>query len=372
MGVAKGRIAGFDALRGILMLLGIFVHAALPYQKMDFFPKPISDTTSSIFWDYLILFIHAFRMPLFFVLAGFFSALIISSKGIKGYIHNRLLRIVVPFIASLIVLMPLINFAVAFSKGVPISHFFGQRMYLNFSRLAHLWFLYYLILVNILFILLWEITPKAWAKKMIQATNRLTGNFSSSAIIIATGTLIVGAFIVAMGGQSIGTSMSFIPDGLIFITYFTFFVFGLIMYCCRNRLTELLSYWRPYLFIAVIMSFIYFYLLTRADNAGVTPLPAFCAALIAWLMIFGCSGLFLENFSHPKPVLLFLGNASYWTYLIHLPIVIILSVLLTKCNICSVAKFGMTTTITGIITLTTYQWLVRRTFIGVLLNGSKK
>ena len=74
------RYHGLDALRGIAMLLGIVLHAALPYVPdiQDFWPADESSSTAIIA---IFQFIHIWRMPLFFILSGFFAHLIINKTS---------------------------------------------------------------------------------------------------------------------------------------------------------------------------------------------------------------------------------------------------------------------------------------------------
>jgi hypothetical protein len=63
------RYYGLDALRGGMMIMGIVLHAALLYMVA---PPPVlaifgRGSPSSYFFDAVFHFIHAFRMPLFFV-----------------------------------------------------------------------------------------------------------------------------------------------------------------------------------------------------------------------------------------------------------------------------------------------------------------
>ena len=91
------RYHGLDALRGMAMLLGIVLHAALPYMPNveEFWP---TDESSSPIINTIFQFIHIWRMPLFFILAGFFANLIISKNSWKSWWGNRLLRIAIPIV----------------------------------------------------------------------------------------------------------------------------------------------------------------------------------------------------------------------------------------------------------------------------------
>ena len=66
------RFYGLDALRGMAMMLGIVLHAALPYVVFDVPGWPSEKSDSEIITQ-ILQFIHLWRMPVFFILSGFFS-----------------------------------------------------------------------------------------------------------------------------------------------------------------------------------------------------------------------------------------------------------------------------------------------------------
>ena len=70
------RYHAFDSLRAAMMLLGLVIHSAMGYVT---FPTdrvwPFKDPHPSTVFDLLVTFIHTFRMPVFFVIAGFFLLL---------------------------------------------------------------------------------------------------------------------------------------------------------------------------------------------------------------------------------------------------------------------------------------------------------
>ena len=77
------RIHALDSLRAIMMLLGVVLHTAITYSKIDYSGawslKDINST--SLIMDYIVFVIHNFRMPIFFVVAGFFGALLFFERG---------------------------------------------------------------------------------------------------------------------------------------------------------------------------------------------------------------------------------------------------------------------------------------------------
>jgi ankyrin repeat protein len=97
-----------DALRAFAMLLGIGLHAAL-----SFYPSawPVEDITASSdgLFDEAVLAIHGFRMPLFFLLSGLFTALLWRRRGLGALLGHRMRRIVLPLVLGLIVIVPTVD-----------------------------------------------------------------------------------------------------------------------------------------------------------------------------------------------------------------------------------------------------------------------
>ncbi len=89
------------------MLLGIVLHAMLSFVGWPVWP--VQDINQSEFYGIPILFIHGFRMPLFFFVSGFFTMLLWKRKGTKELMSNRCKRIVIPFLVFNILLIPLLN-----------------------------------------------------------------------------------------------------------------------------------------------------------------------------------------------------------------------------------------------------------------------
>ena len=92
-----------DALRAIAMLLGIVLHAALSFATI---PWTVKDARQSGLFDVLFAGIHGFRMPLFFMLSGFFTAMLWRKRGLGGLIKQRLKRIALPLLIGCFSIVP--------------------------------------------------------------------------------------------------------------------------------------------------------------------------------------------------------------------------------------------------------------------------
>ena len=90
------RLHSFDNLRAMMMWLGIVLHVAVNHLT-GASVLPWRDTQTTPVADLLLVFIHAFRMPVFFILAGFFVALLVAGRGYQGMLQHRMRRLALPF-----------------------------------------------------------------------------------------------------------------------------------------------------------------------------------------------------------------------------------------------------------------------------------
>ena len=101
---ATARRSDLDALRAVAMILGIVLHAAL-----SFFPSfwLVTDQRQDSSFAILFSAIHGFRMPLFFVLSGFFSAMLLHRRGRRALVKHRFQRVFLPLLAGMSTIVPL-------------------------------------------------------------------------------------------------------------------------------------------------------------------------------------------------------------------------------------------------------------------------
>jgi peptidoglycan/LPS O-acetylase OafA/YrhL len=96
-----------------------------------------------------------------------------------------------------------------------------------------------------------------------------------------------------------------------------------------------------------------------------------CSACFVWLMIFGCIGLFRKFFSVKMPKVRYISDSAYWLYIIHLPVVQIMQALFANWEIPSLFKCMLITILTTMFILLSYQYLIRYTWVGAMLNGKR-
>jgi hypothetical protein len=95
------------------MLLGIAYHAALSFSLGAGWIVQDVDQSKPLY--IFQAFVHGFRMQLFMVLSGFFTAMLWRRQGLKALLWNRFRRVLLPCLAALVTLVPAINWAGSFA-----------------------------------------------------------------------------------------------------------------------------------------------------------------------------------------------------------------------------------------------------------------
>ena len=105
------RYHDLDALRAFAMLLGIVLHGLLSFLFLE--PEkefwPAQDINQSELYFIPLMFIHGFRMSLFFFVSGFFTMMMWQKRGTGGLLVHRAKRIVLPFFVLGLLLFPMLN-----------------------------------------------------------------------------------------------------------------------------------------------------------------------------------------------------------------------------------------------------------------------
>ncbi|MFK7799250.1 MAG: acyltransferase family protein [Aureispira sp.] len=375
------RIHSLDALRAIMMLLGIVLHSCMPYMVTDIGASRDLNAMH-ISNDVIAALIHMFRMPVFFLIAGFFGALLFYERGFIEMLKNRTSRVLYPFVVFLLLMYPIVTFSRKYEKAVfagseqaveaAASYFPNFLTFLPHSIL-HLWFLYYLILFIIISSQLALIF-----KKLPQLSLHISSTFNwiiqkpvIRVFIFATMTSLL---YLIMGGSSLPTPDSFMPTRSTFLFYFYFYIIGWVLYKSKHLLDHL----KQLDWLCIILGLVVFIISIAINDLKLVDISPYqeiskilFQSLIVWLFIFGIMGLFIRYKSEHSARMRYISDASYWVYLVHFPFTIFIPALLFHWNIHGTLKFLIVMTSTSIISFVTYHSFVRSSFIGQFLNGRK-
>lgn len=99
------------------MLIGIVYHAALSFAAK--FPWMIQDVAQAQGAFIFQAWVHGFRMQLFMLVSGFFTAMLWRKKGLKALLWHRCQRVLFPCLLGLVTVVPAMNWAVGFAVSRP-------------------------------------------------------------------------------------------------------------------------------------------------------------------------------------------------------------------------------------------------------------
>jgi glucans biosynthesis protein C len=382
------RYYGLDALRGVAMLLGIVLHAAMFYTASEVIP--LADRQRSHLFDAAVLFIHSFRMPLFFLLSGFFGALLVEKYGMRRAYWNRVKRVFVPFLIGVVTVVPLaawpaLSFGVSAEAGRRLfftaspeqlewAERMGSKLYAEKGRLpapAHLWFLYYLMIFYLFLPLC------SGAKRLLERSHRAARveRWVASPWFPLAPALWTAATLWPYQGAFVG--LTYLRPQLTSLLYYgTFFVLGHLFHDFRGFLSTSERHLRAYavaasiLFVASLGPSIVDFRQRGAD-LGLHALTVCLNGLLTWSLIYAFVGLFQRFLDRDSPWVAYVSQSSYWVYLVHLPIACFAAWWIVGAEWPAILKFAFVAGVTTLVGFTSYHYLVRRTWISVLLNGRR-
>ena len=258
------------------------------------------------------------------------------------------------------------NGATARGPTTELTELKGLYMDLTmFPLTAHLWFLYYLLMLVAGFALA-TLTLKALGTPSLPAW-LLRPPVALFALVPLT------ACAQYFMTQSFGpdTAMGILPWPPKLLYYAIFFGYGAVCFG-RPEFEDQAGRWWPFLLVAAVPLGVYgIHLFQQVPVGEQRVVYSLCAALFAWVMILAFIGLFRSFFSRENKGVRFVSDASYWMYLAHLPLVMMLQALISRWNLPSPLKLTLLCLVTFAFLLLTYRYLVRYTLIGTMLNGRK-
>ncbi len=381
--LAASRWHDLDAVRAFALLSGVALHGVMSFMA----PRVwlIADPHTSPAADGLFYVIHIFRMTLFFVLAGFFARLMLQKKGVMGFAGNRFKRIAVPLVVAWpLVLAAVIVMAIVANPPVPGAPAAAPpALSLATFPLTHLWFLYALLILYTGAIGLKLVTDLLHVGgilgRMLDAVVRGLTRFDLIAVVLA---LPVAATFYGNTHWNLWFGIAtpdtgIVPNLMATAGFTTAFTFGWWL----NRSPDLLDHlarriW-SYGFTAIAGTAWCLHVagLTPAlvpVDGHAHPLYAMIYPATAWAWSFVLIGAAHRFLTREAPVLRYLSDASYWIYIVHLPLVLLFQWLVMKLDCDPLLKLAIVMLATMGVGLLSYRLVVRYSFIGTILNGRKR
>jgi glucans biosynthesis protein C len=408
------RHGGLDWLRAFATILVVLLHAGIPYltQPLPGVVWSVESAERSSAVNLCCWWINGFIMPLFFLMSGFFACELRERLGTGGFLRHRLHRIGGPLLFGMIVILPLDLYAWLLGwvqqgwipaqklRSLKIDSPLGDQLW----GLAHLWFLEYLLLYclagwAICRVLDWRVRRRVESRRTapVIPLPAVSGSpwgrsVSVNERLLAGGTALLGA--VAICGTVltvepevvIGFRHGWLPLWENAIFFAVPFAIGWGWAAFRKKGptgseavgngSEGVTWWLPAGGLVLATGMFVTLLprleahLTRNETGLTDPGLAYLFAGFGLLMSVSLFGIALLSSARQAPAgVRYFAQASFWIYLLHHPLVGLVHVDLWSLAWPAWVKFLVAALVPLTLCLLTYQIVVRRTFIGLVLNG---
>ena len=315
--------AALNVLRAWAIVIVVLVHAIIPYM-----PAPVPDILWGIrdrsthpsygvlFWALVLL-----PMQVFFFSAGFFSAKKLEILGTRAFIGDRARRILVPFLAGTLVILPLVYYAWSYGwyisgrctlREIILAEFIDPEISRNLAGPAHLWFLEYLFLISAAYPFLGKWKPSQRVLKVVAAFP----------LLLAVPTAVI---LCINHDAAVARFNTFWPLLSRLVNFGYFFLAGALIRRFPYLLKKIqekgvLCFAVSAPALAVTILFIDRSLAGEISLADRSVL-ACATALYVWSVLLGGIALALRWVKRQSAPSRYLSDASFSIYLVHLPVV---------------------------------------------------
>lgn len=339
------------------MLLGVLLHALIPYLsfKIPGLLWAVHDPAAdNAFVDITYWIIHGFRVPLFFMLGGYFAFYALRSRTALGFVKGRLRRLGVPLLAGFFtIVFPLMY--LVWGWGWIRSDLIVLRQLIRFRYepdvrhhlygYAHLWFLVYLILYcTLLACVIWCYRRWSGRREEVDSRGRLCQRHESVAMKSTPGllriwgswlavstTLAFGGLVVYFDPRCITSFHNwFLPRSSEFFYHGSFFTVGALLAASPWIQGAFARCWWLVLGVGIAAGYAFVQAVQQPGTLEHSLALSVSSPLYAGLTSIGLIHLCLSVIHQTDKVSTYLSDRSFWIYVTHPPFVGIAQVLLYK------------------------------------------
>jgi glucans biosynthesis protein C len=361
------RLHHLDALRALTMLLILPFHALVVVGLNG----GTNDPEDAVLWA-----IHVFRLPLFFLVAGFFAALVMDARGTRAFLRNRAVRIGIPLFVGIVAVVPWITWEIQALADLPHREDAQGLAAFADPHPAFLWFLWYLTLIyaGALVARRALMSMPRLQKAFLGLGGSLLRHWAAPLLLAAPTALFLywqPIWIPAAPAESITPQ----PDLLGY--YAIFFAAGWLLLAAPGLREEIERRHKRYLIFAGLAAppALALYLLQSEPSVGerssVHVLALLLFSVATWSLILGLLGLARRFGSKPNPRLRYWTDASYWIYLSHFPVMAAIALVLAGLAMPEVLRVVLLVVLTLAVIYPAYGAFVRHTAVGRVLHGPR-
>ncbi|MBN2783149.1 MAG: acyltransferase family protein [Campylobacterales bacterium] len=354
----SNRIYYLDAMRGILMLLGVVLHSALVYSPSQSWL--VFSDESTVFASVLAGLIHFFRMQAFFIVSGYFALFTLRKYNIKKFIKMRVSRILIPLISTALTLNLLQTYLLVEHGYLDTT--VGEFIF-NKTWQSHLWFL-----VNLIFYFLFAaLLVKLFRKKVYRLLEKIDVILLKVPYIFIFFSLpLLNIFFVKFS-EVFAFDIPAIIHTESFFLYLAFFLFGMLLQSHKVMLEKFTSI-SPIVSVVVILISLYISKYYKGDIYEL--LKLYIEFLGMWFCSSLCFYIFRKFFNHNSKLFRTLSESSYSIYLFHHVFVIIFAIYFIDMGIGGLFGMLLLISVVSVVSISIHLFFISKiNILSFLFNG---
>jgi glucan biosynthesis protein C len=352
-----------DAMRGILMMLGLVYHAAKTFStRQDWI---IHSEHTTFVADIIVQMIHIFRMPTFFIISGYFAALTLHKYGAKKFLKVRISRIMIPLVVTALTLNSLQAYLLVETGWM---QFDWHRYLVEGEWVTHLWFLFNLVFYFLFYLLLiWLFQAKLTA--LIEMIDSFLEKIPFSLILLV---ILPSVIIVLLAIGQIYPIIHIVKTELLF-KYLPFFLFGILLQYSPNLLDKFSSYPPLLSFFIPLVGGIILYQIHYHDSFVWSIIKAYILGVSMWFSSAFCFYIF-KKFADKSSVLFrYLSDISYTVYLFHHILILAIGIILIHYGVGGLLGMMIQIIVAATIAILIDRFLISKVpLLALLFNGKKR
>jgi hypothetical protein len=337
----------------------------------------IKNEEQSVFLSRIIIWLHQWRLPLLFFIAGVGANFSLTNRKPFSFLGERFVRLFIPLAFAMMFTIPLqVYFEWKQTGKVTASYFEFYPTVWQFVPYpdgsltwSHLWFVVYLFVFTVLLWPLFSVMKVGFIQKGIR---KLESFFSHPVVIVGLSTVfMIYYFKLYIKWPE---QQNLIADWFNFIFSITLFFLGFLLShfpkfwntCERYRWT----FFAASMAAMVVLFTKYYWPLTlpTAQNSSLY-LYGICDSIHIWLLIVSLLGFAKRHLNYSTPFLQYTTPAVYPFYILHQTIIVAAGYFVVQWEVSKALKLFVLIVVCFTSVFLLYEFLIKRFLLTRLLYG---
>jgi glucan biosynthesis protein C len=397
----RPRLLFLDNIKVLFSILVIFQHARVTYEGSGWWyyieHNPV-DTVSAIFFLTLIGIgglLQSSLLGLFFLMGGYFTPKSYDRKGASAFWKERLLRLGIPLLLYTVLINPIMYYALSALGVEPwsskpslqgslldyyVSRFQSVERFVDFlTDSGPMWFLYVLLLLTAGYTLWRQITKTESLRRFIPEELSIPRYFYLLLLAIGLGCV---TFLVRLVSPVDAFPLG-IPVGFM-VQYAIMYSVGVIAvrYDWFEKMSRVhVRIWSITMAVTFVLFYLYGFLFLGLDSdpnvmLGGPTLHAFVFALadnvMCMAMIFVLIPIFRSRYNDQGVLLRNLSSSAYHIYLIHAPVLVLVSLGFASIPLIPVLKLAIVFPLAVILCYLASYYVLQRIRLNKLTGSTSR